>query len=80
MTENVENLILEHLKRFQVSQDRIESELREIKARLANLEASQGSVIRLLGDLASADAAAQLGIDRLGERVERIERRLDLAN
>jgi hypothetical protein len=49
MTENVENLILEHRKRFQTGQDRIEHELREIKSRLGNLESGQASVIQHLG-------------------------------
>ena len=45
MTENVENIILEHLKRFQTGQERIEGELRQIKVRLGNLESGQASVI-----------------------------------
>ncbi len=49
MTENIENLILEHLKRFQTGQDRIEHELREIKSRLSNLESGQSSIIQHLG-------------------------------
>lgn len=78
MTENVENLILEHLKRFQAGQDRIERELKEIKGRIANLESGQASVIQHLGNLAAADAVQQHGIDHLNERIERIERRLEL--
>lgn len=38
MTDETENLILEHLKRFQGGQDRIERDLREIKGRLVRLE------------------------------------------
>ena len=78
MTENVENLILEHLKRFQAGQDRVERELKDIKGRLSNLEAGQGSIIQHLGNLAAADAAQQLGLDHLNDRVERIERRLEI--
>jgi uncharacterized coiled-coil protein SlyX len=78
MTENVENLILEHLKRFQTGQDRIEHELREIKSRLGNLESGQASVIQHLGHLAAADAAQQLSIDHLQDRLGRIERRLEI--
>lgn len=78
MSENVENLILEHLKRFQAGQDRIETELREIKTRLGNLESGQASVIQHLGNLSAADAAQQLSIDHLQDRLGRIERRLEI--
>lgn len=78
MTENTENLVLEHLRAIRADMADLRADVREIKTRLGNLEAGQGSIIRHLGDLASADAAAQLGIDRLGDRVERIERRLEI--
>ena len=41
----VENLVIEHLKRFQAGQDRIERDLKEIKTRLSSLENGQGSII-----------------------------------
>ena len=44
MTDNTENLILEHLKRFQAGQDRIENKLDELTRRIANLEAGQASL------------------------------------
>ena len=44
MTDNVENLILEHLKRFQGGQDRIERKLEEIVARIGQLELGLGRV------------------------------------
>ena len=78
MTDNVENLILEHLKRFQTGQDRIENKLGELMGRVANLEAGQASIIQHLGHLASADAQQQLTADRANERLDRIERRLEL--
>jgi hypothetical protein len=49
MDNTVENLILEHLKRFQSGQDRIERELREIKNRLSQVEISLAGV---RGDIA----------------------------
>jgi hypothetical protein len=48
MSEQVENLILEHQKRFQTGQDRIERDLKQIKARLSTLEAGQGSILQLI--------------------------------
>ena len=77
--ENVENILIEHLKRFQAGQDRIERKLEEVTRRLANLEAGQASIIQHIGHLASADAQQQLSADGFNQRLERIERRLELA-
>ena len=74
------NLVLEHLKRFQAGQDRIERELKEIKGRMSQLEIGVASI---RGDLAhmSGDQARQtLTVDALAERIDRIERRLELAH
>ena len=38
MSENVDNLLLEHMKRFQAGQDRIERKLDEIVSRVGQLE------------------------------------------
>jgi hypothetical protein len=56
MTANTENLILEHLKRFQGGQDRIERELQEIKSRLSSLESGQGAILQHIGHLSSSIA------------------------
>jgi hypothetical protein len=77
--ENVENIVIEHLKRFQAGQDRIERKLEETTRSLANLEAGQASIIQHIGHLASADAQQQLAADGFNQRLERIERRLELA-
>lgn len=77
--DNVDNLVIEHLKRFQAGQDRIERKLEEVTRRLSNLEAGQASIIQHIGHLASVDAQQQLSVDGFNERLERIERRLDLA-
>jgi hypothetical protein len=78
MSENIENLILEHLKRFQSGQDRIERDLKEIKARLSTLEAGQGSILQHIGHLASSIASQQVAIDHMSERIDRVEHRLEL--
>ena len=79
MSESIDNIILEHLKRFQSGQDRIERDLKEIKARLSTLEAGQGSVLQHIGHLASSIASQQVSIDHLSERIDRVEHRLELA-
>lgn len=79
MTENVESLMLEHMKRFQATLDRVERKMGELTGRVANLESGQASIIQHLGHLAAADAAQQLAIDNINDRLDRIERRLELA-
>ncbi len=80
MVDNVESLVLGHLKRFQVTLDRVERRQDEMTGRIANLEGSTASIIRHLGDLASADAAQQLSADNINRRLDRIERRLELSS
>ena len=41
---NIDNLILEHLKRFQAGQERVVIELKEIKSRLSQLEISVAGI------------------------------------
>ena len=66
MTENVEHLILEHLKYLRSTVDRLAEDSHDIKARLTNVEENLAGVNRRL--------------DRLDQRVDRIERRLELTN
>ena len=80
MTENVENLLLEHMKRFQATLDRMERRLDELTARQANVEGQLVSVIQHLAHFAAADASQQVAIDNIGRRLDRIERRLELAS
>ena len=80
MTDNVGNLMLEHLKRFQATLDRVENKITELTSRMANVEGSLASVIQHLGHLAGADAAQQLAIDNVSQRLDRIERRLELSH
>ncbi|MCX8520024.1 MAG: hypothetical protein ORN28_00645 [Rhodoferax sp.] len=56
MTATTENLIHEHLERFQAVQYRIERKIDDLTRRVLILEAGQASIIQHLGHLASADA------------------------
>jgi len=58
MADEIENLILEHLKRFQAGQDRIERKLDHLTRRVGNLESGQANIIQHLGTLAAADAGS----------------------
>jgi predicted nuclease with TOPRIM domain len=66
-----DNLILEHLRPIRGTLDRHSDELREIKERIGILETG-------VGNLAAQYASLSTRLDRLDDRVARIERRLDL--
>ena len=80
MTDNVESLMLEHLKRFQATLERIERKQDELIARVSNLEGSVVSIMQHLTNLTAADAAQQISIDNISVRLDRIEQRLELTN
>ena len=79
MSSNTDNLVLEHLKRFQAGSERIERKLDDLTRRISNLESGQAAIIQHLGTLAAADAQQQVSADSLNARLDRIERRLELA-
>lgn len=64
MTENVENLVLERLRRMDEKLDRIENAVRENRDRLGHLERLYVSISHR--------------VDTIDDRLTRIERRLDL--
>ncbi len=77
MTEEVDNLILEHLRHIRSDIAVMKDDLREIKQRPGSLESAVAGLKRdnpgLCGDIAEQPSR----FDRLVERVEHIERRLD---
>ena len=78
MSDNVDNLVLEHLRALRGGQDRIESELREIGARLTSLEACTAG--RRDGAHNYEEIIRQQSsIDQIKARIDRIERRLEIA-
>ncbi|RMH94966.1 hypothetical protein EBB59_01390 [Lysobacter pythonis] len=79
MSNNVENLLLEHLKRFQASQDRIERKIDEHTTRLGRIEITLARLSTTEGQQDEAHAEQSVRIDRLAERLERVERRLEIA-
>ena len=78
--ENVENLILEHLRSIRSDITGMRDDIREIKQRLSNLESGIGSLKRDTADLYTENAAQHLRYDRLADRIEKIEKRLELTN
>ena len=80
MTENIESLLLEHLKRFQPGQERIERKLYEVIDRVGQLQLGVSGLRR---DIAHADengAGLSVRLDRVSERLDRIERRFELVS
>ena len=64
MDDKTNNLVLEHLRHIRGSVDDIREDMREVKSRLGLLEQQYAIISGRL--------------DRLTDRVERIERRFDL--
>lgn len=71
MATEPENLVLAYLRRIDEKVDRLRDDVRELKTGL-------NGVRRDLIALAEADARLELMVDRQGERLDKIERRLDL--
>ncbi|MGN6495809.1 MAG: hypothetical protein ACTHK5_00500 [Tsuneonella sp.] len=80
MTENVENLVLEHLKRFQAVMETMAHDLREVKTRQSEMHAAILGLRRDQVNDAEASAHLQTQFDWLRDRLDRIERRLELTN
>ena len=78
MADTIENLLLEHLKRFQVTLERVERELRELKVRQTETHAAVLGLRRDQVHDAEGTAHLQVQVDSFNERLERIERRLEL--
>lgn len=78
MGEEAENLILEHLKKIQAELAASRERDAEIMSRLAGIESGLARIARdesaTYGELIQDRHA----IDKLRERIERIERRLEL--
>jgi division protein CdvB (Snf7/Vps24/ESCRT-III family) len=71
MTDNVESLILEQLRRLDQRFARMEDDMGDVKLRLTATEEH-------LGSLMMSVAGVNARLDKIDGRVQRIERRLDL--
>ncbi|MDP1650050.1 MAG: hypothetical protein Q8M01_17870 [Rubrivivax sp.] len=80
MTENVESVIIEHLRHIRARVDRIAEDMSDMKHRMSSLESAMVLVKREVSAGDETDARQQLSLDRLLDRIERIERRLELTD
>ena len=80
MTDEPENLVLIFLRRIDQRQERMEQALGEVLTRLSRLEEGQARVRRDQAVDAETVTHLQAQLDRYSERLERIERRLDIGD
>jgi hypothetical protein len=73
MTEETTNLVLEHLRHIRPRIDTLADDMRLVILRL-------GAQHRHLAGLQISEAGQSSEIDRIKERLQRIERRLELAD
>ncbi len=78
MAETVDNLMLEHLKRFQASLDRIDRRLGDLTIRQSETHAAVLAPRRDQVNDAETVAHVQVQVDGLRDRLDRVERRLEL--
>lgn len=76
--ENSQNLMLEHLKRFQVTLERVESKTDELIVRMGHLEVATASTKREVAHAEESHADLSVRLDRVVGRLDRVERRLEL--
>ncbi|MBK5929635.1 hypothetical protein [Halochromatium salexigens] len=79
MSSSLDSLILEHLRHIRGRVDQIADDVSELKHRMTALEGNMGLVKREVAYGDETDARQQLTLDKLADRLERIERRLELA-
>ena len=77
MTDNVESLVIEHLRLMRSEIGSIKDDVREIKTRMGSIENTLASVKRDIADLYTEVAGQNVRYDRMVDRVERIEKRLE---
>ena len=83
MDECTDSLVIEHLRglRSEVQTLRVEmhSEFRDVKQRLASVETTIVASKHEVADIRGDYVRQQVSIDSLVERIQRIERRLELS-
>lgn len=77
--ENIESLVLEHLRHIRLRVDTIAEDMGDLKSRMSSLENAMNLVKREITHGDETDARIQVSIDQLAKRIERIERRLEIS-
>ncbi|MCU0889282.1 MAG: hypothetical protein MUC64_14960 [Rubritepida sp.] len=74
-----DNLVLEHLRHIRAVVDATREDVRELKHRVNAVEVALAGMRRDDAGLAEGIALLSARTDRLSDRIERVERRLDLS-
>ena len=77
MTEQIDSLVLEHLRHIRSRVDQIADDVGDLKQRMSGLESGMNLVKREVVQGDEIDARQQITLDKLQTRIERIERRLE---
>jgi chromosome segregation ATPase len=78
VTENVENLIIEHLKALRAEVGDARRSIETLVLRVSSLEGSLAGLRRDIADIHADNAILHKRFDDVDRRVDRIERRLEL--
>jgi prefoldin subunit 5 len=78
MSNQPENLVLEHLRAIRADLSALRADVREIKLRQNDMTRQIAALRRDQAGDAESAAHVEARLDRFGERLERIERRLDI--
>jgi chromosome segregation ATPase len=73
MTEETTSLVLEHLRKIREIQESMQQDIHDVKLRMSSTE-------RHLGEIQMQVGGPNSRMDRIDERLSRIERRLDLVD
>ena len=80
MTENIESLVLEHLRHIRGRVDKIADDMDDLKLRMSSLENAMVLVKREVNFGDETDARQQITLDRLSARIDRLERRAEISD
>lgn len=80
MSTDADNLVLQHLRAIRADITDIREGQREILARVSNLEATVAGMRRDLANSYADIVTMNARLDRLSDRIGRIERRLQLSD
>lgn len=79
MAENVENLVIEHLPHIRSRVEQIADDMARLKQRMSSLETAIVLVKREVAASEETEIRLQVSLDKLVERIQRIEKRLELS-